>query len=121
MPFNQQSAITRLTDEAPLTDAELRDLVPLARALPTSIRDNLQTELVLRQLLALKRQEELATRQLESFAKFDESTARANCWMIGFTAAVTFMTLGYARDRFVSTGALGRITDRGLVERWTRR
>ena len=93
MPFNQQSAITRLTDEAPLTDVELRDLGPLARALPTSIRDNLQTELVLRQLLALKRQEELATRQLQSFADFDKLTAKANRWMIGFTGAVTVMTL----------------------------
>jgi hypothetical protein len=46
-----------------------------------------------RQLLALKRREELATRQLESFAKFDESTARVNRWMIGFTATVTVMTL----------------------------
>jgi len=46
-----------------------------------------------RQLLALKRREELATRQLERFAKFDESTATVNRWMIGFTAAVTVMAL----------------------------
>jgi hypothetical protein len=94
MPFpDQTSAINRLTDEAPLTDAELRDLLRWARGLPASVRDNLQMELVLRQLLALNRQEQLATRQLESFAKFDESTASANRWMIGFTAAVTVMTL----------------------------
>lgn len=94
MPFpDQTSAIKRLEYGTPLTDEELRDLLPWARVLPLSTRDNLQAEVSLRQLLALRRQEQLATRQLESFAKFDESTARANCWMIGFTAAVTTMTL----------------------------
>jgi hypothetical protein len=95
MPFrDSHSADVRLVgDETPLTEEEIRDLLPWVRVLSIGAKERLQTELSLMQLAALKRQETLANRQLESFRKFDASTATANRWMIGFTAAVTFMTL----------------------------
>ena len=91
---DQRSADLRLIDNrTPLTEEEIRDLMPWARVLSSSAKENLRTELSLLQLAALKRQEELATRQLESFAEFDKSTASANRWMLRFTVAVTIMTL----------------------------
>jgi hypothetical protein len=90
---DQRSAEARLGDTKPLTEEDLRDLLPFARVLSNSARENLQAELSLLQLAALKRQEQLVTRQIESFAAFDKSTAKANLWMLCFTAAVTGMTL----------------------------
>ena len=89
-----QAAITRiLKDTTPLTEDVLHDLQPWVRLLPSQARESLQAELSLMQLVALRQQERLANRQLESFAKFDKATAKANSWMIGFTFAVTVMTL----------------------------
>jgi len=94
MPFeSQRAAIERLENRTPLTDDDLRDLLPWVRVLRVDVRENLQAELMLMQMLALRRQEQLATRQLESFDNFDKSTANANRWMLRYTAAVTFMTL----------------------------
>src|SRR5579871_3641632 len=95
MPFpDSGSADVRLLgDAAPLTEAEIRDLLPWVRVLSAGARERLQAELSLIQLATLKSQEQLTARQLQSFADFDKSTARMNGWMIGFTAAVTFMTL----------------------------
>jgi len=95
MPFNgAQAASNRLlSDPQPLTEEEIRDLLPYANTLPNAAKVRLEAELPLIQLAALVRQEKLAHRQLDSFDKFDQSTAKANRWMIWFTAAVTVMTL----------------------------
>jgi|SRR5579872_5270076 len=94
MPFRDiREAESRLSTPAPLTDEEVRDLLPWARNLSTSTRERLQAELSVIHLAALQRQEKLVTRQLESFDRFDQATTKANRLMIGFTAAVTFMTL----------------------------
>jgi hypothetical protein len=95
MPFADQSSanLRLINDKTPLTEEELHDLLPWVRVLTGSAREALQAELLLKQLLALGRQEQLATRQLKSFDEFDKSARRANRWMIGFTAAVFFMTL----------------------------
>jgi hypothetical protein len=95
MPFpDSRSADIRLVGDAtPLTEEEIRDLLPWVRVLSNAARERLQAELSLIQLAALKRQEQLTARQLQSFADFDKSTTKVNRWMIGFTAAVTVMTL----------------------------
>jgi len=95
MPFpDSRSADVRLVGDAtPLTEAEIRDLLPWVRVLSNAARERLQAELSLIQLAALKRQEQLTARQLQSFSAFDVSTANANRWMIRFTAAVALMTL----------------------------
>jgi hypothetical protein len=95
MPFpDSRSADIRLVGDAtPLTEEEIRDLLPWVRVLSNAARERLQAELSLIQLAAMRRQEQLTARQFQSFAEFDRSTSRANRWMIGFTAAVTIMTL----------------------------
>ncbi len=94
MPFRTAGeAQHRVAQEPPLTEQELEDLIPFARALASSTRDGLATELALRQIAALRKQEKLIEQQISSFDKFDKATAKANLWMIGFTAAVTAMTL----------------------------
>jgi hypothetical protein len=95
MPFpDSKSADLRLLHvETPLTPEDIRDLLPWMRTMSNVSRDRLQTELSLLQLDALIRQQQLAARQIDSFDAFDKSTAKANKWMLVFTAAVTFMTL----------------------------
>jgi hypothetical protein len=89
-----QSAQDRLLrDTAPLTEDELHKLLPFVRFLANSAKEVLQAEVVLQQLVALKRQELLVTRQIESFDAFDRSTAKANRRMIGLTWAVAVMTV----------------------------
>jgi hypothetical protein len=95
MPFADSHSvdIRLLGDETPLTEQEIRDLLPWSRVLSQGAVVRLKVELSLMQLVALKRQEQLVTRQLASFDAFDKSTAKANKWMLRFTAAVTVMTL----------------------------
>ncbi len=94
MPFTDLSEVeTRIRETTPITEEDIRDLMPWARALSTGAINRLNAEVALLQLAALKRQEQLVTRQIESFDAFDISTASANSWMLRFTAAVTFMTL----------------------------
>jgi hypothetical protein len=95
VPFRSQAEADQrlISDRTPLTEDEIRDLLPWARTLSASAQTILATELSLLQITALKGQEQLAERQLQSFDKFDKSTARANFWMILFTAAVTLLTL----------------------------
>ena len=94
-PFSDNSEAEKriLHDSTPLTAEEVLELRPFVRSCSRSAREILETDLALIQIAALLRQEGLAHRQLESFSKFDKATAKANGWMIGFTAVVTVMTL----------------------------
>jgi hypothetical protein len=95
VPIRSQAEANQrlISDRTPLTDDDIRELLPWASTLSASAQTVLAIQLSLLQIIALKRQEQLVERQLQSFDKFDESTARANFWMIFFTVAVTFMTL----------------------------
>lgn len=95
MPFKDILEVQQrlLRDPTPLSELELRDVQRWSSSLPDSVRTALETQLALMQLAALKQQETLIERQIESFDKFDRSTERANKLMIRFTAAVTAMTV----------------------------
>lgn len=95
-PDSRSADVRLLTNPEPLTTEEIRGLMLHVGVLSDASQNRLQVEQSLMNLLALKRQEELATQQLDSFTKFNASTAKANKWMLGFTATVTFMTLAVA-------------------------
>jgi hypothetical protein len=89
----KEANVRLLQNKALLTEEEIQSLLVYVYFIEHAAKERLHTEVALQQLLALKRQEQLATRQIESFDAFDASTANANKWMLRFTAAVTFMTL----------------------------
>jgi len=80
MPFrSMQEVDQRLVTESPLTEQEVRDLIPWMRQIGESGMRRLNSE--------------LALQNLEAVQKFERSSSRLTWWLIGLTGALVLLTI----------------------------